>query len=235
MKFTARGRKYEIDSNGVIVQTDHRPFTYDPNYAAIYDDPKYTENSNLLQAMRLGFAQGAHGKPIRSLFDVGYGNAAFINFAKKHVPFVYGYDITGVPLDGAYLMPELVKADVYTFWDVIEHYPDCSFIRDIQAETICVSLPYCHFHTEGLNWFENEYHHLKPDEHIRHFNPWSLRAFMKGYGWEAVAESDHEDLIRKSKIAKGEYSYSFVGRGVVDNMDGKHHLRNILSMAFKKI
>lgn len=213
MKFVARGRKYEIDRNGVIVQTDHRPFEYDPNYSAIYDKPEYKQGSDLLQAMRLGFAQGAHGKPIRSLLDMGYGNGAFINFAKKHIPYVYGYDITGVPLDGAYVMPELIKADCYTAWDVIEHFPDCSFLKDLPCDTLCVSLPFCHFHTEGFDWFENKYHHLKPDEHIRHFNSWSLQAFMRQYGWEAVTESAHEDIIRK----------------------GQNGLQNILSMAFKKI
>ena len=213
MKFTAKGRKYEIDKFGVIQQTDHRPFVYDPQYSAIYDEPQYKQNSDLLQAMRLGFAQGAHGKKINSLMDVGYGNAAFINFAKKYVPFVYGYDITGVPLDGAYLMPELIKADVYTLHDVLEHYPDCGFVKDIQADTLCISLPFCHFHTEGMEWLESSYPHLKPDEHIRHFSPWSLRAFMSQYGWEAVTESAHEDIVRKSK----------------------HGLQNIISMAFKRL
>lgn len=212
MKFTAKGRKYEIDKFGVVTQLDHRPYIYDPQYSAIYDEEKYKRGSDLLQALRLGFVQGAHGKPVRSLMDVGYGNAAFINFAKQHLPFVYGHDVTGVPLDGAYLMPEFIKADVYTFWDVLEHFPDCSFLKDLPCETICISLPYCHFHTQGLSWFENEYWHLKPDEHIRHFNPWSLTAFMNSYGWKAVSESGHEDIIRK----------------------GKSDLRNILSMAFKR-
>lgn len=212
MKFTARDRKYEIDNNGVIIQTDHHPFVYDPNYSAIYDKPEYKQGSDLLQALRLGFALGAHKKPIQSLMDVGYGNAAFINFIKKHIPFVYGYDITGVPLDGAYMMPELVKADVYCFWDVLEHFPDLDFVKDIPAETICVSLPYCHFLTEGREWFEKDYHHLKPDEHIRHFNPISLSNMMFHYGWKTVAESDHENIIRK----------------------GTNGLQNIFSMAFKR-
>ncbi len=234
MNFTAKGRKYEIDQFGVITQQDHRPFVYDPNYSAIYDSEQYKRGSDILQALRLGFALGSHGKPIQSLMDVGYGNGAFINFIKKGhkqteiytklgglvaveetglIPFVYGCDITGVPLDGAYLMPEFVKADVYTFWDVLEHFPDCSFLKDLPAETVCISLPYCHFFMKGADWFENEYHHLKPDEHIRHFNPWSLAAFMNQYGWKKVGESDHENIIRK----------------------GQNGLQNILSMAFKKI
>ncbi len=229
MNFTAKNRKYEISNIGVITQLDHRPFIYDSNYSAIYDTEQYKRGSDILQALRLGFVLGSHGKPIQSLMDVGYGNAAFINFIKKRqlecqtkcgniysedglIPFVYGHDITGVPLDGAYLMPEFVKADVYTFWDVLEHFPDCEFLRTLPCETICTSLPYCHFFMKGVDWFENEYHHLKPDEHIRHFNPWSLTAFMNQYGWKVVAESDHENYIRK----------------------GQNGLQNILSMAFKR-
>lgn len=212
MKFTSHGRQYEIDRFGVIVQTDHRPFTYDAQYSAIYDQEHYQRESDKLQAMRLGFVMAAHGNRVKSLMDAGYGNAAFINFAKQHIEYVYGYDITGVPLDGAYRMPELVKADVLTFWDVLEHFPSVEFLRDLPHETICVSLPYCHFHTEGKDWFDSNYHHRKPDEHIRHFNEFSLSAMMDSYGWKTIAVSGHEDIIRKSK----------------------HGLQNILSMAFKR-
>ena len=51
--------------------------------------------------------------------DVGYGNGAFIDYAKKHVPYVYGYDVTGVPLNGAYVMPEDLAAGEWRWL-----YPD---------------------------------------------------------------------------------------------------------------
>jgi hypothetical protein len=206
------GAEYTIDQYGVITQTDHRPYKYDANYSAIYDTAAYTKGNDILMALRLGFALGVHGRPIRSIMDVGYGNAAFINAVKGHIPFVYGHDVTGVPLDGAYLLPEFIKADVYCFHDVLEHFPDCEFLRTLPTETICLSLPYCHYHTEGKQWMEENYIHLKPDEHIRHFNEWSLRAFMQSYGWRMVAVSDHEDIVRKSK----------------------HGLKNILSAGFKR-
>lgn len=212
MKFTSHNRNYEVDRFGVIVQTDHRPFVYDPNYSATYDKPEYTRQSELLQSMRYGFVCAAHGEPVRTLMDVGYGNGAFINFAKQHVPHVYGHDVTGVPLDGAYSMPEIVKADVITFWDVLEHFPSLEFVKDLPAETVCISLPYCHFLTEGKEWFDNQYPHRKPDEHIRHFNSISLTAMMSALGWKTVSISTHEDIVRKSK----------------------HGLQNILSMAFKR-
>lgn len=212
MKFTSHTRQYEIDRHGVVVQTDHRPFVYDAKYSAIYDKAHYKRQSELLQALRLGFVLGCHGKPILSLLDCGYGNGAFIDFAKQHVKYVYGHDVTGVPLDGAYVMPELVKASVYCFWDVLEHFPDLSFVQDLPCETICLSLPYCHLVTEGKAWFDEKYPHRKPDEHIRHFNEFSLGNLMASYGWKVVAVSGHEDIVRKSA----------------------HGLQNILSMAFKR-
>jgi hypothetical protein len=212
MKFISHGRHYEVDQFGVIVQADHRPFVYDAKYSAIYDKPEYVRGSELLQAMRYGFVCAAHGKPVNTLMDVGYGNGAFINFTKQHVPHVYGHDVTGVPLDGAYRMPEIVKADVITFWDVLEHFPNLDFVKDIPADTICISLPHCHFITEGKEWFDSTYPHRKPDEHIRHFNTHSLTALMNSYGWRKVAVSGYEDIVRKST----------------------HGLQNILSMAFKR-
>lgn len=212
MKFTSHGRHYEVDRFGVIVQTDHRPYTYDAKYSATYDTPEYQRQSDKLQALRLGFVHGTHGRPIRSIIDCGYGNGAFMKAAKEHIPYVYGQDVTGVMVDDCYIMPEIVKADVLTMWDVLEHFPDTSFVKDIPCETICVSLPYCHFHTEGKEWFDTVYKHRKSDEHIRHFNEHSLSAMMDYYGWKAVAVSGHEDIVRKSA----------------------HGLQNILSMAFKR-
>lgn len=212
MKFTSHGRNYEIDQFGVIVQQDHRPFVYDPTYSATYDTEAYRRGEEILQALRYGFACGAHGRQIRSLLDIGYGNGAFMRFCKRHIQHVWGHDVTGVQVEGCYILPHFVKADVITFWDVLEHFPDLEFVRDLPCETVVISLPWCHLITEGLSWFNTLYKHRKPDEHIRHFNPISLAALMDHYGWSEVARSNHEDIIRSST----------------------HGKENILSMAFKR-
>lgn len=213
MTFTSHERQYEVDQFGVINQLDAKPFRYDAKYASTYDKPEYTQQSEILQALRLGFATAAHGRPIKTLLDYGYGNGAFMKFAKQCVPNVYGYDLTGVGVDGCYIMPEIVNADVITFWDALEHIPDLSFVKQLPFETVVVSLPCCHFHTEGREWFDSNYKHRKPDEHLHHFNRLSLANLMAHYGWKAVACSGHEDIVRKSL----------------------HGLQNILSMAFKRI
>ena len=212
MKFTARGRKYETDQFGVVNQVDHRPFVYDEKYCSTYDTPEYQRQSELLQALRLGFVVASHGRPVTSILDAGYGNGAFMTFAKKHVPYVYGVDVTGINVPNCYIMPEFVKADVTTFWDAFEHIPDLSFIKDLHTETVVISLPWCHLMTEGVEWFETKYKHFKPDEHLHHFNEHSLSSLMNHYGWKTIALSHHEDIVRQPV----------------------HGLRNILSMAFKR-
>lgn len=213
MKFHSHGRQYEVDKYGVIVQTDHRPYAYTPQYSAVYDTPDYRKQSDFLQALRLGFACAAHGKPIRSILDVGYGNGAFLDHAANLIPTTYGYDITGVELERSYQVPEIIKADVITMWDVLEHFPDIQFVETLPCETLVVSLPYCHMITQGVEWFNDVYKHRKPDEHIRHFNEYSLELQLLALGWKKVAVSNHEDMVRKSA----------------------HGLQNILSMAFKKL
>lgn len=212
MKFTSHDRKYEIDKFGVINQTDHRPFNYDDNYIRCYDGPDYIRETEKLQALRLGFVYGAHGARINTLIDVGYGNGAFMKFAKQNIPYIYGHDVTGVQIDGCLIMPDIIKANVLTMWDVLEHFADLSFVKDLPVETIVLSLPYCHLITEGKEWFDNNYHHRKPDEHLHHFNEFSLQALMCSLGWKTIAVSGHEDIVRKSR----------------------HGLQNILSMAFKR-
>lgn len=212
MKFEANGAKYEVDRFGVIVQKDYVPYVYDEHYSAVYDKPEYVRQSEILQALRLGFVQASHGSPVNSILDIGYGNGAFMKFAKQYVQYVYGNDVTGVVVDSCYIMPEIIKADVITMWDVLEHFHDVSFLASLPCETVVISLPYCHFHTQGLEWLMFKYKHLKKNEHIRHFNEFSLANLMSFYGWKSVALSGHEDIVRKSL----------------------HGLQNILTMAFKR-
>jgi hypothetical protein len=212
MNFVSHERHYEVDEHGVINQTDPKPFIYDKEYSRIYDTPEYQQQSDILQALRLGFVKGCHGKRIRSLLDCGYGNGAFMKFAKQHIPYVYGLDVTNTPIQDCYIVPEFINADVITFFDSLEHIHDLSFLKSLNCETIIISLPYCHFIVQGKDWFDNNYKHRKPDEHLHHFNEYSLSNVMAANGFEKIAVSAHEDIVRKPKDT----------------------LQNILSMAFTK-
>lgn len=210
--FESHGYKYAVDDFGVINQLDPKPFVYDDKYVSTYDTEEYRKGNELLQAMRLAFVIGAHGSVPQSIQDNGYGNGAFMLYARKMVPNVYGLDVTGVKVEGCEIVSGNTLADVYTFWDCLEHIEDLSFLRKIKCNTICISLPWCHLSTKGKEWFDNCYKHRKPNEHLRHFTPRSLNFMMECYGWTSIATSHHEDIVRVSA----------------------HGLPNILSMAFKR-
>lgn len=217
MIFESHGRKYAVDQFGVINQIDVKPFTYDKDYVATYDTPEYKRQSEILQALRLGFVIAAHGQNPTSILDWGYGNGAFMKFAKQHVEKIFGNDVTGILVEGCDIInsPGVISPgcfDVVTFWDVFEHIPDLSFIEHLLCDTVVMSLPNCHYFTKGKQWFDEKYKHRKPDEHLHHFNAMSLENTMRHYGWKVIAIATFEDIIRKST----------------------HGSSNILSMAFKR-
>jgi len=193
-KLMIGGEEYKFDRYGVLHQLKPKPFTYDAKYSATYDTPEYERRAELLQGLRLAFATGVHGRPIQSITDVGYGNGAFMKFAKKQVPVVYGHDITEVPVPAGcdFVQDITLVCDVITFWDVLEHYPDMTFVKNLRAETLVLSLPFF----PGLDKFPT-WPHRKPNEHLHHFTDESLRKFMWKMGWRMVAKSKHEDIVRR--------------------------------------
>lgn len=192
-EFTSKGRRYNIDQFGVIHQLDSAHFKYDASYVHTYDTESYRRGSDILQAMRWGFVCGSVRHVPKSLLDYGYGNGAFLIFA-QHFTEVYGFDISGVKLSGIRVIPAPDTAEVYTFWDALEHIPDLSFLRYLKCKYICLSLPYCK--TWEPEWFDTWKHH-KPDEHLHYFDLCSLRSLMNHYGWKMIAHSFHEDYIRQ--------------------------------------
>lgn len=194
-------RKYAVDEHGIINQLDARPFRYNENYVATYDTPQYREKETMLQAMRYGFVSAAHGAPIGSLLDYGCGNGAFLRYASKGIKELYGLDISGIRSIGN--IPVLnfpCKADVYTFWDVVEHIPDLKFLERLPCQTVAFSVPFCAPRT--VDEFDSWYHR-KPDEHLHHFNANSLTSLMHDMGWMRVAVSFHEDIVRKRETVNG--------------------------------
>lgn len=210
--FVSHGVEYVIDKYGVIHQLKPEPYKYDENYVHTYDTPDYQIQSDLLQALRLGFLIGSHGSQPLSIHDVGYGNGAFMKFARRLVNNVTGSDISGVEIPGFRTTRRIEAASVITFWDALEHIPNLDFVKSLPCETVIISLPWCHFHSMGKNWFDFKYPHRKPNEHLHHFDSYSLKNFMSDQGWHEVSTCNHEDIVRKSK----------------------HEMMNILSMSFKR-
>lgn len=190
---------YKKDSNGVISQIECKPFNYDIEYS----DSRYShfsDRGNILN-LRLGYIIGSIGKIPYSLMDVGYGNGDFLVRCKSVIPQLFGNDIPP-----AYPTPEGVKfvdniteqeVEVITFFDVLEHFHDIEFVKNLKCKYIIISLPWC-YDGENDEWFKT-WKHRKPDEHIHHFTNLSLDAFMKSQGFKMINYCNLEDSIRIDK------------------------------------
>lgn len=197
---TKDGFEYYTDSHGVIHQLNPEVISYDVEYVDTYRTPEYQKASDTLMSIRLNsvltaFQVQFKKKPLM-LLDVGYGDGSFLNNAKQFVPSCFGYDISGEDVPkGCKKIPHLrYSFDVVCFWDAFEHIPDLSFIKDMKAKMIFMSMP----NLKGKN-FET-WKHRKPNEHLHHFTPKSLESLMFEYGWKTILVNHQEDEIRKGEF-----------------------------------
>jgi hypothetical protein len=144
----------------------------------------------------------AYIKENKSILDFGYGNGSFLKLCKNAFDKRYGFDVSQYAIDDSDI--EILKSpfnkefDVVAFFDSVEHLSDITEIFKIKTKYFVFSIPYCHFSfLENEDWFFNKYKHLRPDEHLFHFNPDSLERFMNSNGYETVLKnSSVEDIIR---------------------------------------
>jgi Methyltransferase domain len=185
---------YARNDLGVIYQVDRKPFVYDEAYVnKAYGAAPVEAMSHL----RFGHLVGAIGKVPGSLLDVGYGSGDFLKVAKKIVLDVNGYDVPpAYPIEGVNLVGDIYSRsfEVVTFFDVLEHFEDPADIAKLKTDYVHISLPWCHYFSD--EWFKN-WKHRKPNEHLWHFNPDSLKAFMASVGYEMLHYCNVEDTIRK--------------------------------------
>lgn len=205
---TSDGVWYEVDNNGVIHQKDPEPFTYDEEYVATYDDPKYADKSLALSALRFSQAVAACGGIPNYVMDYGYGDGSYLKFARTYskVRECHGHDITGRelpdgclfatrPLLGEQKDKWFKPMDVVSFWDVLEHLPDMTIVKHIDTKFLIITLPWCHYQQQGEEWFDS-WRHRKPNEHLHHFSAFGLGSFMRDMGYKTLWMSNIEDSIR---------------------------------------
>lgn len=202
---------YEKDHNGVIKQINREPFHYDLEYV----NKRYNTYStnDIMSHLRLGYLIGSIGREPKSILDVGYGNGAFLKLASEKFK-CYGHDISNYPTpDNVEFVGDIFNKqfDVICFFDVLEHYPDIYFIKDLQCNYIIISLPECHYFSD--EWFEN-WKHRRPHEHLWHFNKHSLISFFNNNGYDCINISNIEDFIRKTNLP-----YSNILSGVFKKRD----------------
>ena len=192
-------KNYEQLPNGVIHQK--KIIKKLPDYNKKYVDERYNsygEKGMQMAYLRLGYMLGVLGKyGIHSVLDVGYGNGDFLKACLDYNLECYGNDISEYPLpDGVKFVKDIMKKeyDVVCFFDSLEHFENIDFVKNLKAEFVFISLPYCHYQSD--EWFKN-WKHRRPDEHLWHFNFHSLKEYMQEQGYELERISNFEDTIRK--------------------------------------
>jgi hypothetical protein len=200
-QFEIDGIGYVVDGRGVICQDPPKVTqTYNVGYVTSrYDsNPEAVRNMSFLRA---GFIIGAIGSIPKTLVDFGYGNGSFLDVMQEYGCDCYGYDISDYPI------PAMVKRankdrlyetqwDIVTMFDSLEHCPNLSIIEQISSDYIAITVPYCHAHKQGIDWFRT-WKHRRPGEHLYHFNPQALSNLMRDYGYDRIGLSSIEDSIRK--------------------------------------
>jgi hypothetical protein len=201
---------YHFDEYGILHQTDFDPITYDEKYLDYYDGLK--ERTVNLGYLRLGYLltkimhrghwmERYDNEPLNSILEIGYGPGSFLSAAKKYgIEECYGNDITQFPLpEGCHFIDweDLFKRkwDCVAMYDVLEHIPDITFLKDLKTKFLVLSVPYCDVNKKGVDWFMNWRMRL-PNEHLHHFNVSSLNAFLRDMGYVVLDINDMEDGLR---------------------------------------
>lgn len=188
---------YTITEDGVLKQNNYTKRTYDKNY--INDSyNSYGDKVQKISHLRLGYLIGTIRQIPNSILDVGYGNGDFLKTCKNIIPKCFGNDISTYPIpEGCTFVDNIIDNyyDVVCFFDVLEHFDDIEIIKNIKTKYLYISLPWCHsFDSEWLlNW-----KHLRPGEHLWHFNKSSLITFCSRMGYKLIGCSNIEDIVRVS-------------------------------------
>ena len=191
-------KNYEILENGLIRQINfvNTIQKYDFDYVNQRYN-QYGEKGPQMAGLRLGYLIGVLGFVPNSILDVGYGNGDFLKVCKNVIES-YGNDVSGYPVPEGVTYTDNIfdkHYDVISFFDVLEHFEEINFVKDLDCNYVYISLPWCHNFSE--EWFMN-WKHRRPDEHLWHFNEKSIENFFNEMGYDMVDYSNVEDLIRVS-------------------------------------
>src|SRR6185312_7456509 len=123
-----------------VFQSDLRvTAVYDVAYARRYDWLPHREMS----ALRWNFVQCClHLAPGSKILDIGYGNGAFLKFARERGMEVFGLDVHGEDFGVPTLRPGAAgRFDLICFFDSLEHLPAFDQLFALKPEAVIVSIP----------------------------------------------------------------------------------------------
>ena len=165
---------------------------YDAAYAHQYDHRPHRAMSalrwNFIQHW-LGLAEGSR------ILDVGYGNGAFLTYAREHGMSVFGIDVHGENFGIPHVDYDVtLKFDLVCFFDSLEHFPKFDRLFGLQAKNVIVSIPSA---PDFLLQTPESWRHYKPGEHMHYFSRLSLDRLMRRWGMTTkVVEAHPEDELR---------------------------------------
>lgn len=187
---------------GVLTQIERMPFVYDEKYVAGYD----ALDCQKMSMLRYWKIVEKIGRPITSILDVGYGNAAFLKYAGSQGVQIFGYDVHNHNgLSESQRVPSVKEGfyDVITYFDALEHVEDIGKeIKELaDHHYLVISVP-CLRPDENASdwdrWFES-WHHRKENEHLWHFTPLMLDIFIRMNGYSLIYMGNPEDEIRQTR------------------------------------
>ncbi len=187
---------YTQHGDGVIEQIKKSVITYDLKYIQDRYDT-YKVGSINISHLRLGFLTGVLGRKPQSITDVGYGNGDFLRLCAEAGIVSFGIEINGYQIpDNVVKIDNFNDAEVTTFFDTLEHFEniyDPCFLN-IGSKYLFITVPECHYFSD--EWF-NTWKHRRENEHLWHFNKLALTNWASKLGYQLLASSNIEDIIRK--------------------------------------
>jgi hypothetical protein len=189
---------YEKLKNGLIKQKNlTKKIIYNYDYVNnSYNS--YGIKGPQLSGIRYGYLVAKINETPNSILDIGYGNGDFLKVCQQSIKNCFGNDVSDYPApDGVKFINNIFEDyyDVITFFDVLEHFEEINFIKNLNCKYIYISVPWCHYFSD--EWFEN-WKHRREDEHIWHFNEKSIVNFFNEMGYDLYDISNIEDSIRKT-------------------------------------
>ena len=131
--------------------------------------------------------------PVRTVLGIGFDHGHFLRLCAQYslTPFS-SYSMPGAEIESTDHFGGNV--DLVVLFDSLTRFEDLTFLRDVVAKQVIVSVPWLpSFDEKALA----RWRHWLPGEHLRQFNPLSLRAFMDSLGFVELGHGCPEDVLRK--------------------------------------
>jgi SAM-dependent methyltransferase len=176
-----------------IFQSDLRvTAVYDATYARRYD----LRPHRAMSALRWNFiARWLRLTAGSRILDFGYGNGAFLKFARQHGMDVFGLDVHGEDFGVPDLDHDMADDfDLICFFDSLEHLPAFDRLFALRPANVIVSIP---DPPDFLLEAPQNWRHYKPGEHLHYFSRGSLDCLMRKWGLTMkLADGCPEDDLR---------------------------------------